>query len=152
MPLDGSLSERLPTDEEAAKALSATQALAGLLDDSGTLSLNLRAAKAKELTIELPSAISDLVLELLLLIGKGEAVTLVPFGAELSTQEAADLLNVSRPFLVKLIDEKKIGCHKVGTHRRLKADDVLNYKHTRDKERDASLQTLATLGQEIDAE
>lgn len=89
------------------------------------------------------------MLDLLLSIGKGEAVTLVPFGAELSIKRAADLLNVSRPFLVKLIESREIPHHKVGSHRRIR--DLLAYNRRRDGKRDQALSRLARLGQEIDA-
>ena len=78
--------------------------------------------------MDLPPAVARLVLDLLELVGKGDAVTLVPSGADLSTQQAADMLEVSRPFLVKLIEAREIPHHKVGTHRRIRAEDLLAYK------------------------
>ena len=83
-------------------------------------------------------------------IANGEAVTLVPFGAELSTQQAAEMLKVSRPFLVKLIETRQIPHHKVGTHRRVRAEDVLAYRQRRDRTLNAALSRLARLKQEID--
>jgi len=150
MPFDGSLSERLPTVEEAEKAKKAITFLARHMNKQGTLSLRLKQG-ANSALVELPPAVSRIVLDLLLLIGKGEAVTLVPFGSELSTQQAADLLNVSRPFLVKLIENKEIPHHKVGSHRRIRAEDLLAYKQRRDGMRSAALAKLARLGQQIDA-
>jgi len=151
MPFDVSLSERLPTPDEAAKARQAASALAKVADAERMLSLHLAPNGQGEITVDLPPAISKIVLDLLLLIGKGEAVTLVPFGAELTTQQAADLLNVSRPFLVKLIESGEIAHHKVGRHRRIRAKDLFAYKQRRDARRDKALQRLVELGQEIDA-
>ena len=148
MPFDGSLSERLPTPDEAQKAKLATQVLAQMAaDHKGGLALKL----ADGSVAELPPAIIDLVLKLLMLISKGEAVTLVPFGAELSTQQAADILNVSRPFLVKLIESNEIPHHRVGRHRRIRAEDLFGYKKRRDAKRNDALARLANIGQEIDA-
>lgn len=149
MPLDGSLSERLPTPEEAEKAKKAIAFLARHMNKQGGLALQVKQGGGA--IVEIPPAISRLVLDLLQLVSKGEAVTLVPFGAELSTQQAADILNVSRPFLVKLIERKEIPHHKVGTHRRIRAEDLFAYKRRRDSERSEALAELARLGQEIDA-
>lgn len=151
MPFDGSLSERLPTPDEAEKAKQATITFARLKNAQGALSLNLKDSNG-DAVIELPPAVSQMILNLLLLISKGEAVTLVPFGAQLTTQQAADLLNVSRPFLVKELNSKKLPYHKVGTHRRINADDLLAYKKTRDANRRETLRELARLGQEIESE
>jgi excisionase family DNA binding protein len=150
MPLDDPLSERLPTPEEAEKARKASALLARHMNRQGALSLHLKQSAKGDL-VELPPAVSRLVLDLLLYVSKGEAVTLVPFGTELSTQQAADLLNVSRPFLVKLIENKEIPHYKVGTHRRIRAEDLFAYKHHRDGKRGEALRKLARLGQEIDA-
>jgi excisionase family DNA binding protein len=151
MPFDGSLSERLPTLEEAEDAKKAATLLARHLTKQGGLSLRVKQG-AVGASVELPPAVTRLVLDLLLCVSKREAVTLVPFGAELSTQEAADLLNVSRPFLVKLIESRQIPHHKVGTHRRVRAEDLFAYKRQRDRKRNDALDRLARLGQEIDAQ
>lgn len=151
MPLDASLSERLPTVEEAEKTKRVITALVRQTDKRGALFLRLK-QNAKDTPVELPPAVSRLVLDLLLLISRREAVTLVPVGAELSTQQAADMLNVSRPFLVKLLKGKEIPYYKVGSHRRIRADDLFAYKRKRDRSRDETLSRLAELGQEIDAE
>ena len=79
-------------------------------------------------------------------------ITLVAYGAELTTKEAADLLNVSRPFLIKLLDEGVIGHHKVGSHRRICASELLAYKARRNQDRCAALTELQCLGQEFDAD
>ena len=149
MPLDDSLSERLPTPAEADKAAKAGTVLASHRDKRGGLSLHVKKG-AKSADADLPPAVARLVLDLLELIGKGDAVTLVPSGADLSTQQAADMLDVSRPFLVKLLETKAIPHHKIGTHRRIRAEDLLAYKHRRDRTRTAARTRLARLTQEID--
>ena len=70
-------------------------------------------------------------------------VTVMPTDAELSTQKAADLLNVSRPHLIKLIDRGDLHCEMVGRHRRVQAQDVLDYKAKRDQERADALSEMA---------
>jgi excisionase family DNA binding protein len=149
MPFDGPLSERLPTFEEAKSAREATHTLAKTTEPNGVMRLML-SVHDEQKVLELPRAISDLVLELLMFIAKRESVTLVPFGAELTTQQAADLLNVSRPYLVKLLG-KQIPFHKVGTHRRIRAEDLLAYKRQRDEERSAGMDEILRLGQEFEA-
>ncbi|MBY8337926.1 helix-turn-helix domain-containing protein [Alteriqipengyuania sp. NZ-12B] len=78
-------------------------------------------------------------------------VTFVPYGAELTTNQAADLLNVSRPHLIKLLNDQEIDFHKVGSHRRVKSEDVLAYKRKRDTARSSALDRMQQLGQEADA-
>lgn len=151
MPFDGSLSERLPTPEESQKAKEAARAFAAVSAKKKSVSLHLGKNGKSEVRVDLPPAVSQLVLDLLLLISKGEAVTLVPVGAELTTQQAADILNVSRPFLIKLLEKKEIPQHKVGTHRRIRAEDLFKYKKLRDADREKALRELTALGQEIDA-
>ncbi len=144
------LSERLPTPEETRKASEAISAMAKAFTDERGLPLNVREDGA-EIRIELPPAIGKLLLDLLAHIARGEMVTFVPYEAELSTQKAADLLNVSRPFLTKLLKTGEIPFHRVGSHRRVRADDLLAYKERRDRERAKALKELQRLGQEYDA-
>jgi len=96
----------------------------------------------KPVEITLTPAMSDLFLELLRHIGSGDAVTLVPIQQMLTTQQAADLLNMSRPYLIKLIEKGDIPHSMVGRHRRLKAEDVFAYKTTRDKARSKAMDEL----------
>jgi len=151
MPFDASLSERLPTAEEVEQTKKAVGALAHRTDRTGVPSLRLKHDRSSGY-VELPPAVGQLVLQLLELISKGEAVELVPVATELSTQQAADLLNMSRPHLVKLLESKVLPHVKVGSHRRIKAEDLFAYKRLRDRQRDAALARMMRLGQEIDAE
>ena len=87
--------------------------------------------------------------QLLTEIGQGNAVSIIPIHAELTTQEAADVLNVSRPFLVQLLEKGDMPSHKIGTHRRVRYQDVIAYKKRIDAERRKALDELAAQAQEL---
>jgi excisionase family DNA binding protein len=144
------LTERLPTRDETQKASEAIAALARALTEEGTLPISVGEDGA-EIRIELPPAIGQAILDLLMHIARGEMVTFVPYGAVLTTQKAADLLNVSRPFLTRLLEEGQIPFHRVGSHRRVRVEDLLTYKAQRDEQRSRALDDLQRLGQEFDA-
>lgn len=148
MPLD-TLSERPPTQDEIRVASEAARALASAITDEG-LSFAVR-KNGDQFSVGLSPALGQLVLDVLAHVARGEMVTFVPYGAELSTKEAADLLNVSRPFLIKLIESGEIAFHRVGSHRRIRADDVLAYKRKRETARRQGMNELQRLGQEFDA-
>ncbi len=80
-------------------------------------------------------------------MAKGNAVTIMPVHAELTTQEATDLLNVSRPFLIKLLEERKIPYRMVGSKRRILAEDIMKYKNDIDQKRLNILDELANEAQ-----
>jgi excisionase family DNA binding protein len=79
----------------------------------------------------------------------GDSITVVPVGREVTTQQAADLLNVSRQYLVRLLDEGRIPFRKTGKHRRIRIEDVLAFKESRDKDRRAGLRGIEPFRQNV---
>jgi excisionase family DNA binding protein len=100
-------------------------------------------------TISVPASALRLFLHLLTEMAQGNAVTLIPTHAELTTQQAADLLNVSRPYVVKLLDEGKIPSRTVGKYRRVRFDDLMAYKRKDDETRAKVLDQLTAEAQEL---
>ncbi|MCA9272833.1 MAG: excisionase family DNA-binding protein [Phycisphaerales bacterium] len=100
-------------------------------------------------TVEIPAAAAELLVRLLSEMARGNAVTLIPIHAELTTQRVADLLGVSRPFVVKEIDENRLPARKIGTHRRVLFQDLMAYKKRIDAERQRALDELSALDEEL---
>ena len=99
--------------------------------------------------IEVPMEVLHQLLTLLVEMGRGNAVKIVSSSAELTTQQAADLLNVSRPYVVKLLDERKISSRTVGKYRRVRFDDLMAYKKKDDEAREKVLDQLSADAQEL---
>jgi excisionase family DNA binding protein len=99
--------------------------------------------------LTLPVAAARLLEHLLTEMAHGNAVTLIPVHAELTTQEAADYLNVSRPYLIRLLEENAIRFHKVGTHRRVRFQDLKAYKERIDAKREKAMNELVAEAQEL---
>lgn len=98
--------------------------------------------------ILIPESIYNILRQIVHAMASGKAISLVPHNQELTTQEAADILNVSRPFMVKLLDQGEIPCVKVGKHRRIRLDDLTFYKEHRDKKRRKHLDRLIEMSEE----
>jgi excisionase family DNA binding protein len=141
--------QELPTAETIREAKAALRQLADLAAPGrGAQRVRVRADDAApEQAVTLPRQAFELFLEILGQMANGNAVTILPVHTELTTQQAADLLNVSRPFLVRLLEEGAIPFRRVGTHRRVLAADVLAYKRRDDAERRQALDELAAEAQ-----
>jgi excisionase family DNA binding protein len=138
-----------PGDAELAKASS--RAIAELVADQSEGGIRLIAKLGtKETEIEIPPSAVQLLGALLAEFAKGNAVTMFPVHAELTTQQAADLLGVSRPFLVEQLEKGELPFRKVGTHRRVLLKDLMEYKQSMDRKRHEALDELAAQAQELD--
>ncbi|TCC59386.1 DNA-binding protein [Kribbella pittospori] len=100
-------------------------------------------------TLSVPRSAMELLARVLAHMAAGQAVSVVPAHAELTTQQAANLLNVSRPFLIGLLDSGLIEYRRVGKHRRVRADSLLNYKRNDDQDRREAADELTELNREM---
>jgi len=139
----------LPSEEDRQHAREASRMLAPYLRFKGNLRVKIEEGRGKHETASLPPAAVRFLVSLLSEMAKGNAVTIIPIHAELTTQEAANILNVSRPFVVELIKAKKLPARKVGTHRRILFADLMAYKQSVDADRTAALDELAQQAQEL---
>lgn len=141
----------LPSLEDAALAKAAQIALAGYDASGATLDVRISAA-GKERTLDLPPLVKDMLKDILEAIAAGKAVSLVPVEAEITTQQAAALLNVSRPYLVGMVEKGLLPARMVGNQRRLPLQDVLAYKAENRARRKEALAELAVHDQALGLE
>ena len=134
-----------PNAQEAALARVSGQHLSRFADRNSPLTLQV-----EEEPLELPASAVALLMDILEAMAAGRGVMIIPENAELTTVQAAEVLNVSRPFLIKLLEENAIPFRKVGKHRRVRMEDVMAYKERIDHEREAILDHLAEEAQEHD--
>lgn len=138
----------LPSEAEAILAKKSSRILASRMRVKGPVQLRLL-GKFGEETVGIPAPAARMLVQILEEMAKGNAITLTPIRAELTTQEAADMLNISRPSLIQLLDEGKIEFRKVGTHRRVRFESLVAYKRRLDADRRAALAELAAYDQEL---
>ncbi len=138
----------LPSQTEAVVAKETRRALASRLRKDRPAQVRIVGDPSRE-TMTLPAPAVRLLLRGLEELALGNAVTLIPVRAELTTQEAADMLDISRPSLIQLLDERKIEYRRVGTHRRVRFDSLMKHKREADAARRAALAELAAYDQEL---
>lgn len=139
------LDDRLPSTAEIESANQIRRILAGRIKEDQPVRIGLVFDARTPADVVLAPALARSFMDLLGHVGSGRAVTIVPTEEMLTTQRAADILNVSRPHLVKLLEKGKLPHTLVGRHRRIRAEDLFRFKHRRDAERAKALDELAEL-------
>ncbi len=136
----------LPNQKEVDQAKVSSRTLSKYADVD-RVQLSLKGSGGESDDLVLPGHVLQILLDVLSEVGKGNAISLIPYHQEITTQEAANLLNVSRPFLVGLLEKNEIPFRKVGAHRRVAFNDVLAYKERTDNLRLKALQELTAMSQ-----
>lgn len=139
-----------PSEAEAALARESSKRLAShKFGKRSSVRIQVLDSANKAETVAVPASALRLFLHVLTEMSHGNSVTLVPSHAELTTQQAADLLNVSRPYMAKLLDEGKLPCRTVGKYRRVRIDDLIEFRQKDDEARAKVLDRLTVEAQEL---
>ena len=138
----------LPTEQESQIARQARAKIIPFVQEDAPATLHINGASRDE-SIELPAGTLEFLKEILEALAAGHGVTIVPQHAVLTTRQAAEILNFSRPHLIKLLNAGEIPFHKVGSHHRIRREDVMRYKQKFDEERDAFLTWLVAESEEL---
>ncbi|MBU9435272.1 helix-turn-helix domain-containing protein [Burkholderia multivorans] len=140
----------LPVEREMQMAVEAQRVLAACLATrSDTQCIQIFDDENRAHQVELPTSALRLLVDILAELADGNAVKVVPVHAELTTQEAADLLNVSRPHLIKLLESNALPYRSTGEHRRVRLSDLMRYKAERDQERADAMEELSKQAQAL---
>lgn len=137
----------LPDEKEKDLASTGSRLFAKYLDEEN-ISVRVISEENDE-AITIPQPTLRLIIDLMTEISKGNAVTLMPIHKELTTQEAANILYCSRPHLIKLLNEGSIAYEKIGTHRRIKFQDLMDYKTKQKQIQREAARKLTALSQEL---
>ena len=141
-------SAQMPTEEETQISKESSRILAAHISHKNH-HLKIVEDDGSEQSATIPAAAYRLLVDILTQMSRGNAVTIIPIHAELTTQEAADLINVSRPFLIKQIEAGEIPHHKVGRHRRVRFADLMEYKKNIDTARSKVLDEIVAISEEL---
>lgn len=140
----------LPTEQDATLAQASSRVLASYVQNKEPYrTIKVMQDDNTGETVAIPAEAFRLLVDILAQMAEGNAVKLIPIKKELTTQEAADILNVSRPYLVGLLESGEIPYRKVGTRRRVRYQDVIDYKNRDDTERMKILDELVAEAQEL---
>jgi len=143
------LTINLPLEREIQLAIEGQRALAAFLATRfDTQHIQIFDERNEAHSVELPTTALRLLVEILAELAAGNAVQVVPVHAELTTQEAADMLNVSRPHLIKLLESGELPFHKTGKHRRVRFADLMTYKTQRSLDSEQAMAELAEQAQQ----
>lgn len=141
---------KMPSSTVAQEAKEALRSLASAAKRPSRARVRVQLeGEAAEVAVTVPREAFELLLEVLSQMANGNAVTIVPVHAELTTHQAGELLNVSRPYLIGLLEAGKIPFRMVGTHRRIRFADLMEFKRKDDAERDAALAELTRQAQDL---
>jgi len=140
-----------PSRDDEELAIASSRSIAKIVSSKldSPLSLRVSTQGGDETVVSVPATAFKLLGDILNEMAKGNAVTLIPVHAELTTQQAAELLGVSRPFIVEQLEKGNIPFRKVGTHRRVLFRDLMEYKRSMDRKRLESLHELAAEAQKL---
>ena len=141
----------LPSDEEIALARLGSQELSAVMEMNGeaqTINVVDKSGRTHEVT--LPSSVLSMMIEMMTQLGQGNSVRITPIHAELTTQEGADMLNMSRPTFIKLLDSEEIPYSRTGNRRKVAYAYLMAYKNQLEDNRLAALAELSELDQEMD--
>ena len=142
----------VPTPEDIKLAKETTRQFAALSTKAREDAHYALTDKKSKVELKISKSMFNAFIALMKEMADGKAIMLIPVDAELSTQEAADMLNVSRPYVVKLLDEKQIPFRTVGRYRRVRFEDLLKYQRTAEARRQAALNEMAAQAQELGLE
>jgi excisionase family DNA binding protein len=137
------------SDQEAALAKTLGQDIAGFVNGDATLGIAITRANGERLEGTIPTFALRLLAQILSDMHQGKPVTLVPNHAELTTQQVAAMLHVSRPYVIKLLDQGAIPHRTVGRHRRVRYDDLKAYIDRQAEARKATLRELIAYDEEL---
>ena len=139
----------LPSHEEVLMAQETGRKLAAFIRPEEGISFKVQDKEGKETEMELPASIARILLDMLEQVANGKAISFLPLNAELSTSQAAELLKVSRPFFIKMLEDGELPFRKVGSHRRVMLEDILAYKREIYKKRMEVLDDLTEEAQKL---
>ncbi len=146
----GSLVGKTTKDDQkiALHSLEEIQVIEKRIKSSRKKGVKIKVQESEEF-ITIPKKALSLLSEIIQNMAEGKTISVVPSDTELSTQQAADFLNVSRPYLIKLLESYKIPYKKVGSHRRILLQDIIHFKEKLAHEREAQLNFLSSQAQDL---